>query len=199
MKGERQNFLLRPPRGLESACQHSCVATNLVEMCHLLGENFLSWQCGYEHAFQSISLCSWVFIKTGPANLKANHLDMQCSSLCFSFPKSGWLRTWHTFPQVRDSNIQISITTSSWELLYSNHSITAFLCHTDTHKAERVMPSLPYCTQRAWHDISYCCLLLTIYRDSCIEWDGQHDLNPPTEVLHLLPHSCQGMRKWENS
>lgn len=55
MKDERQHFLLRPPRGLKSAYQHSCVVTNLVEMCHLLGENFFSWLHGYEHTFLSVS------------------------------------------------------------------------------------------------------------------------------------------------
>lgn len=85
------------------------------------------------------------FVKTGPGNTEANNLDRQCSPPCFSFPKSSWLMTWHTPLLVRDCNIQIPIPTASWELLYSNHSTTAFLCHTDTHRAKRVVPSILYC------------------------------------------------------
>lgn len=168
MKDERQHFFLRPPRGLESAYQHSCVVTNLVEMCHLLGENFFSWLHGYEHTFLPVSAPG---VLSRLDQLTWRQITWTCNvphSVFLSQSQAGHVRTWHTLPQVRDSNIQIPITTASWELLYSNHSTTAFLCHKDTHKAERVMPSWPHCTYRAWDDISYCCLLLTIYRDKCI-------------------------------
>lgn len=82
---------------------------------------------------------------TGPATINANNLDSQCSPLHFPFTKSSWLMTWHTSLLVRNSNVKISIPTASWWLLYSNHSNAAFLCHRDTHRAERAMPVMPYC------------------------------------------------------
>lgn len=128
MKGETQNFLLG--WGLQSSCQHSCAGTNPVEMCHLLEESFFP----NNMATKTPSYLSLLlgFVKTGPANIEANNLDRQCSPPCFSFPKSSWLMTWRTSLLVRDSNIQISIPTASWELLYSSHSTAAFMCHTDT-------------------------------------------------------------------
>lgn len=54
MKGERQHFLLRPPRGLDLPA-NTAVLSQTMETCHLLGENFLSWQRGYKYTFPSVS------------------------------------------------------------------------------------------------------------------------------------------------